>query len=244
MRKETILHSTSHHDAELRLKELSLGKYLFIKALLSYAVKYINFRENERFILDLQISRIRPLYLAMGQMLVDRKLLKNKEDVFYLKMSTVRGLLTGDNQDVFSQVTQAKQEFEKNLQTIPPKFLRGDSALEDVQPELVGTPASSGIRKGKARVIATFDEFPTLQVNEILITRIIDPGMSPYFSTIAGVVTEIGGILSHGAILAREYHIPAVTGVNGALDKISTGDDVTIDGDTGRIYLKKNNKVS
>jgi len=239
MRKETILHSTSHHDAELRLKELSLGKYLFIKALLSYAVKYINFRENERFILDLQISRIRPLYLAMGQMLVDRKLLKNKEDVFYLKMSTVRGLLTGDNQDVFSQVTQAKQEFEKNLQTIPPKFLRGDSALEDVQPELVGTPASSGIRKGKARVIATFDEFPTLQVNEILITRIIDPGMSPYFSTIAGVVTEIGGILSHGAILAREYHIPAVTGVNGALDKISTGDDVTIDGDTGRIYLKK-----
>jgi pyruvate,water dikinase len=80
---------------------------------------------------------------------------------------------------------------------------------------------------------------PTIREKEILITRVIDPGVTPYFSTIAGVVTEIGGVLSHGAILAREYHIPAVTGVQGAVDKISTGDDVTVDGDTGRVYLKE-----
>lgn len=237
--EENTLSSPSQQEAIQRLKKLTIGKYLLVKIFLSYTVKYINFRENERFILDLHISRMRALYLAMGQMLVERKKLKKKEDIFYLSIGTVRSLLTGENQDVLKQISQIKQEYKKNLETIPPKFLRGDSALDDFQPELVGTPASSGIIKGKARVIAAIDEFPTLQANEILITRIIDPGMTPYFSTIAGVITEIGGVLCHGAILAREYHIPAVTGVHGALDKISTGDEVTIDGDTGRIYVKK-----
>jgi pyruvate,water dikinase len=239
---EKKTHSQTQQQAVQHLQELSVLKRILIKILLYYARKYINFRENERFILDIQISRIRALYLAMGQLLMDNKKLKKKEDVFYLDMGTVRDLLSGKNQDVAQQVDQAKREYEMYQKTVPPKFLRGNCAFDDLQPNqlaLIGTPASGGRARGKARVITAINEMPTIREKEILITRVIDPGVTPYFSTIAGVVTEIGGVLSHGAILAREYHIPAVTGVQGAVDKISTGDDVIVDGDTGRIYLKE-----
>jgi phosphohistidine swiveling domain-containing protein len=234
--------SHTQQQAIKHLQELSVLKHVLIQILLSYARKYIDFRENERFILDVQISRIRTLYLAMGQILLENKNLKKKEDVFYLDMQTIRDLLLGKKQDVAQRVDHAKRQYEIYQKTVPPKFLRGDHAFDDIQPNelvLTGTPASSGRVRGKAHVITTINEMSALREKEILITRLIDPGITPYFSTIAGVVTEIGGVLSHGAILSREYHIPAVTGVQGAINKISTGDDIIIDGDTGKIYLTK-----
>ncbi|KAL1466200.1 hypothetical protein MTO96_042893, partial [Rhipicephalus appendiculatus] len=96
-------------------------------------------------------------------------------------------------------------------------------------------PMSQGIVEGKVRVAATFDEAPLIQKGEILVTTATDTGWTPYFPLLAGVVTEIGGPLSHGAVVAREYGLPCVVGIEGITTMLNSGDYVQLDGNTGVI---------
>lgn len=101
---------------------------------------------------------------------------------------------------------------------------------------LKGAPASAGVVSGKARVILD----PTgarLEPGEILVAPSTDPGWTPLFFTASGLVMEMGGPMSHGAIVAREYGIPAVVGVSGAIEHITTGQQITVDGSRGIITL-------
>ncbi|HYX49917.1 MAG TPA: PEP-utilizing enzyme, partial [Ktedonobacteraceae bacterium] len=103
---------------------------------------------------------------------------------------------------------------------------------------LKGTPASAGIVSGKARVILD----PTnayLEPGEILIAPSTDPGWTPLFLTAGAVVMEMGGAISHGAVVAREYGIPAVVGVPGATERIITGQRVIVDGTNGIVSLEE-----
>ena len=101
---------------------------------------------------------------------------------------------------------------------------------------LKGVPASAGVVSGKAHVLLD----PTgarLEPGEILVAPSTDPGWTPLFLTASGLVMEMGGPMSHGAIVAREYGIPAVVGVNGALERITTGQQITVDGSSGIITI-------
>ncbi len=103
---------------------------------------------------------------------------------------------------------------------------------------LRGTPASPGIITGQARVILD----PTgahLEPGEILVAPSTDPGWTPLFLTAGGLVMEMGGSISHGAVVAREYGIPAVVGVPGATERIITGQQITVDGSHGIVSLEK-----
>ena len=100
-----------------------------------------------------------------------------------------------------------------------------------------GTPVSSGIAEAPARVITTLDEANTLQPGEIMICQFTDVGWTPYFSLASGVVTEIGGLLSHGAVVAREFGLPCVVGVRGATTRIKSGSIVRVEGDTGKVTV-------
>ena len=97
--------------------------------------------------------------------------------------------------------------------------------------ELKGLPASGGIVEGRARVLGERAE--DLQPGEVLVAKTTDVGLSPLFLVAAGVVTELGGPLSHAALVAREYGVPAVVNVLGATAIIKTGDTVRVDGDRG-----------
>ena len=88
---------------------------------------------------------------------------------------------------------------------------------------------------GRARVILSPQEATTLQAGDILVTRSTDPGWTPVFALISGVVLEIGGQLSHGAIVAREYGLPAVVNVAGATRRIVDGETITVDGGAGTV---------
>ena len=101
----------------------------------------------------------------------------------------------------------------------------------------IGTPVSSGIAEAPARVITTLDEANTLQPGEIMICQYTDVGWTPYFSLASGVVTEIGGLLSHGAVVAREFGLPCVVGVRGATARIKSGSIVRVEGDTGKVTV-------
>jgi pyruvate,water dikinase len=110
---------------------------------------------------------------------------------------------------------------------------------KEVMERLEGFPGSPGVVEGPARVILTFEEFPTLQSGEILICPYTSTAWTPLFLKIAGVVTDTGGMLTHAAIAAREYGIPAVVGTWNATNSIRNGDIVKVDGSTGVVEVVK-----
>jgi phosphoenolpyruvate synthase/pyruvate phosphate dikinase len=102
---------------------------------------------------------------------------------------------------------------------------------------LIGLPASSGWVRGPARIAHSPQEAARVQRGEILVARSTDPGWTPAFALASGLILEVGGQLSHGAIVAREYGLPAVTNVRDALVRIRTGQTITIDGTLGWVSL-------
>jgi len=112
-----------------------------------------------------------------------------------------------------------------------------DPLQADCASSLRGTSVCGGIARGRARVLTQVAESHTLRPGDILITRQTDPGWAPVFGAIGGLVLERGGMLSHGAILAREYGIPTVVGIAGAVERIKTGAVVEVDGDCGDVRL-------
>ncbi len=138
-----------------------------------------------------------------------------------------------------------RQAFEHWLRVVAPEVLDAHgqpvaaSAASASAPGdgLSGVAASRGTVTGVARVVATPRDAGRLQPGEILVTRATDPGWTPVFSLISGVVLEVGGLLSHGAIVAREYGLPAVANVPDATRRIRDGQTITVDGTTGRVTL-------
>ena len=108
------------------------------------------------------------------------------------------------------------------------------SATTAADGALLGTPASSGIVTARARVVLD-PSYARLEPGEILVAPSTDPGWTPLFLTAGGLVMEMGGANSHGAVVAREYGIPAVVGVPGAVERIATGDLITVDGARGLV---------
>ncbi len=111
------------------------------------------------------------------------------------------------------------------------------SAIDADGQVLTGLAASRGVVTGIARIVTTPQEAASLKKGEILVTRSTDPGWTPVFSIIGGAVLEIGGMLSHGAIVAREYGLPAVVNIPQAMQLIQDGQRVTVDGTRGRVVV-------
>ena len=103
---------------------------------------------------------------------------------------------------------------------------------------LTGTPVSCGIGVGQARVVRNLNDADTLRPGEVLICPFTDIGWTPYFSMAAALVTEIGGLLSHGAVVAREYGLPCVVNVPGACHHIKTGMYVKVNGSEGTVSIE------
>ncbi|MCW6007055.1 pyruvate, phosphate dikinase [Micromonospora sp. CPCC 205371] len=111
----------------------------------------------------------------------------------------------------------------------------GQPAPASLPALVTGVPSSPGCASGPARLVRTVDDFSRVRRGDILVCRTTDPAWTPLFRVAAGVVTETGGILSHAAIVAREYRIPAVVGATAAMDRVPDGEDVTIDGTLGTV---------
>jgi pyruvate,water dikinase len=161
--------------------------------------------------------------------------------VFFLTLPEARRAVAGE--DVREIVASRRRTFEAEVarRRIPRVLLSdgtdAEAALVSVTDGLRGSPASPGVVTGIARVIRS-PHGARLEPGEILVAPSTDPGWTPLFLTAGALVMEMGGMMSHGAVVAREYGIPAVVGVAAATERISTGQRVTVDGSAGTVALE------
>jgi pyruvate,water dikinase len=178
----------------------------------------------------------------MGDALVRRGDIDNRDDIFFLTISELIDLPGSIRETVFVR----KDEHARLSALTPPDAFtldEGESwngqtsdAVADDQ-ELRGTPACTGITTGRATVLRDVTESSRLARGDILVTKQTDPGWGPVFFLIAGLVIERGGMLSHGAIIAREFGIPCVVGVKRAMERITSGTTITVNGNDGTISV-------
>ena len=192
------------------------------------------------------LAHIRAQLAAVGAELAQAGLLAKPDDVFFLDLLQTRAALAGT--DLRAVVAQRHQDYERELRRRQvPRVMLSDGTQPEAlttpgqQPakggQLTGTPASAGTVTATARVV--LDPIGThLQPGEILVAPSTDPGWTPLFLTASALVMEMGGPNSHGAVVAREYGIPAVVGVPNATLHITTGQLITVHGATGIIKLQ------
>lgn len=153
--------------------------------------------------------------------------------------------------EIIMRVKKRKKEWKQYHSINAPFVVRSDGKTIESSSEpapdsqiLRGTSASFGKATGKARIIMDPDDGCTFNKDEILVAPCTDPGWTPLFLTAKALVMEIGGVISHGAIVAREYGIPAVVGVKNATKYIRTGDVVTVNGNNGSVQLEENCEIT
>ena len=238
-----------------RIKKQKGGffKAKIFSIVLNLAQTYLTFRENQRFYLDHLLFRQRLILMQMGNCLYERNIINDANDVFFLYETELMNLFKGNSISIESDETQLqlmdkisnrKKEFYRYKSSLPPKFLKNgiefdDTVMEYNKNAIYGAAASPGIFNGKARVVESIKELYHLEDNEILITSNTDPAWTAVFSKIGALITETGGILSHGAVISREYRIPAVTAVKGATNIFKTGEELVVDGNEGVVYKKE-----
>jgi rifampicin phosphotransferase len=201
-------------------------------------------RESPKAYAIAALSICRRLLLSAGRELAQSGRIRTADDVFFLTLAEARSALLGADQQKLVLVRRAEYEREFHRRRQPRLLLSdgtgfyGDvpTAAQGDSRTLAGSAASAGVYTGPARVVSD----PTgarLEPGEVLVAPSTDPGWTPLFMTAGALVMEMGGMMSHGSIVAREYGIPAVVGVPGATTAIQTGQLVTVDGANGVVRL-------
>jgi phosphohistidine swiveling domain-containing protein len=198
-------------------------------------------REMPKFCIVLLMARARELLWTVGAELAEAGRLQSAGDIFFLSVPEVWAALAGEDLHPVVRDRRAVYEQELGRRHVPRLLLSdgteptaGTHHATGTEGVLRGTPASGGVVTQKARVILDPGE-ASLEPGEILVAPSTDPGWTPLFLTAGGLVMEMGGPMSHGAIVAREYGIPAVVGVPDATELIETGRRITVDGSAGEV---------
>jgi pyruvate,water dikinase len=192
------------------------------------------------------LTVMRRVLLALGARLEGNGVMASADDIFFLELTEITAVATGLAQfDARALVARRRAEYEHNLKLTPPRVVVGrfDSraqlspAASTNATVLHGISVFPGVITGPARVILRADDHEHVLPGEILVAPFTDPAWSPYFLTAAGIAIDLGGVLSHGSILAREFGLPAVTDLGSATRTIRTGDLVAVDGNCGRVTV-------
>ena len=231
-----------------RLAQDRLGRHV-VWPIFRWVLGHTQVHTRERDTMHFELTRLFPpfrrLLLELGRRWVERGLVEEPDDVFFLSLDELEDVAASPRA-VHEVVRARRAEHEDNKRRPWPDIIRGREEIyaEGVEPadtldgQLRGVAGSPGVVTGVARVIRGPEEFGRLQNGEVLVAPLTNPVWTPLFAVAGGVVTEVGGILSHGAIVAREYGIPAVMGVPGATKLIEEGQTVTVDGNRGTVLLR------
>lgn len=235
-------------DEAIAMVEKQLGpvRRKIFRALLAKAQNAVRMRDNSRYYVTKFFFPMRKLFALLGQRWVERGWLKQPDDIFFLTVGELEMLIAGGDpmalgHDLPTLVANRHLAYEYWFTIVPPEVIGPDGQpiveKEEESTVLKGIAVSSGRVRGFARIVRDPREAARLHAGEILVTQATDPGWTPVFPLVGGLVLEIGGQLSHGAIVAREYGVPAVVNVQGAMRRIRDGQVITVDGTTGRVSM-------
>jgi pyruvate,water dikinase len=200
-------------------------------------------REHPKYLIMKLMLIFKKALLDEAKILVQKGQLENERDIFYVGFWELYKAIQND-ESLLQLVEERKEEYKHFNKLTAPRLITSDgeeikgSYKRENLPEgaLVGMAASSGVIEGIAKVVMNPSE-TSLSKGEILVAPFTDPGWTPLFINAAGLVTEIGGLLTHGTVVAREYGMPAVVGVTDATKRIKTGQKIKVDGNNGFVVL-------
>ena len=209
--------------------------------------RFFALREANRHHLMYYSTAIRTLLMRLGERLVERELLQQVDDIFFLTIDDRADLLTGNTRDWKAVIKARRTEREHNAAVAVPDTIRdwetaSEQSLTSDRSEgngiLSGTPISAGTVAGPVRVVRSVADWGKVMPGEILVVPVIDPGLAPLFGLVGGLIAEMGGTLSHGAIIAREYGLPTIANVEGAMARLADGQRITVDAGSGTICIQ------
>lgn len=245
--REKLEESIKHvYDNLAAQPAFGIFKAKLFQFLIDFAHNSLEFRDNEREVMDWTTYAIKLAFEEVGRRCVERGGLREMKECYFLTMEELYAVLNGTEN---KRLTRAKIDARrKNFNAIdtkavhPAPFIQGGRRAPIDQPEisgdgvLRGKTTSVGKVTGTARVVYELSQIGRVKQGEILIVHATDPGWTPVFMLIKGIVLETGGLISHGALLAREYGLPGVQ-IEGALQLVPDGATITLDGDNGVVII-------
>ena len=232
-------------DLLARLRQLPDGeqKAADTKQMIDLVRNFIGYREYPKYDIVSRYFIYKQALLKEAEKLVEANVLQEKEDIYYLTFEELREVVSTNMVD--HQVIDERKEAYKIYEKLtPPRVITSDGEIimgrykRESLPAgaIAGLAVSSGVIEGRARVILNMDDVD-LEDGDILVTAFTDPSWTPLFVSIKGLVTEVGGLMTHGAVIAREYGLPAVVGVENATKLIKDGQRIRVNGTDGYVEV-------
>jgi len=210
--------------------------------------RFFALREANRHHLMYYSATVRTLLLRLGEWLVERGRFSSREDIFYLTITERDDVLAGGSSDWRGVIHARRADRDRDATTSAPDTIRdwndvvcgmGTFSAAASEGIFYGIPISAGQVVGPVRFVRTMEDWSRVRRGDILVVSVIDPGMAPLFGVAAGLIAEMGGTLSHGAIIAREYGLPAVANVPRITTSLKEGDRVSVDAERGKIIVQE-----
>ncbi|MBC9785443.1 phosphoenolpyruvate synthase [Heliobacterium chlorum] len=228
-----------------RLKQLPDGdeKAKETKRKIDLIRNFIGYREYPKYGMVSRYALYKQALLKEAEQLVQANVILEKEDIYYLTLQELREVVRTKKLD-YQIINKRKDEYKFYEKLTPPRVITSDGEIiagkykrENLPADAIaGLPVSSGVIEGRARVILNMED-ANLEDGDILVTAFTDPSWTPLFVSIKGLVTEVGGLMTHGAVIAREYGLPAVVGVENATKLIKDGQRIRVHGTEGYIEI-------
>ena len=228
-----------------RLQHLPDGKQKAEETarMISLVRNFSGYREYPKYSMVSRYFVYKQALLKEAEQLVQAGVIPEKEDIYYLTFEELREVV-GTHKLDYQLISQRKDEYKLYEKLTPPRVITSDGEIiagaykrENLPAAAIaGLAVSSGLIEGRARVILNIED-ADLEEGDILVTSFTDPSWTPLFVSIKGLVTEVGGLMTHGAVIAREYGLPAVVGVENATKLIKDGQRIRVHGTEGYVEI-------
>ena len=233
--KELLERLNMLSDGEEKVKET--------KRMIDLIRNYIGYREYPKYGMVSRYFVYKQALMKEADRLVQTKVIHEKEDIYYITFEELREVIATNKLDSHI-ICKRKEEYKLYDKLTPPRVItsEGEIVAGEYKREnlpsgaMAGLPVSSGVVEGRARVIYSIED-ANLEEGDILVTAFTDPSWTPLFVSLKGLVTEIGGLMTHGAVIAREYGLPAVVGVENATKLIKDGQRIRVHGTDGYVEI-------
>jgi pyruvate,water dikinase len=254
-----VLFERGAKAAELAIERLAVQarrssggaiKEKMVRALALRIRTVMGLRESPKFFLVRLMGIIRRELLASGDEFVAAGIIERPEDLFFLRFHELQALASHDARDWKSLIAERRGTYDReNRRKQIPRVLASDGRAfyeglgseTDTGDGITGSPVSPGVAEGIVHVILD-PRGAQLAPGEILVCPGTDPAWTPLFMAAGGLITEVGGMMTHGSVVAREYGIPAVVGVHQATTRLKDGQRIRIDGTAGKIVILEEQK--